>query len=174
MVPTALYFKSPGITSQFLLGQTYYLEFNRQLDGLFRMEVSIVLLNLLQAVSPCKDLVRFTTHLGIYLFRRIFFPLLGDQPIAAAHVTENLHAGFELFQVRSGEGIKPLHRNGLTPSGSREAVGIEVQQTVDLCRSDKGQEIRRNAEKLKVKFMKAWEEDGTARQEIRKFLHTYA
>ena len=107
-------------------------------------------------------------------FRRIFFPLLGDQPIAAAHVTENLHAGFELFQVRSGEGIKPLHRNGLTPSGSREAVGIEVQQTVDLCRSDKGQEIRRNAEKLKVKFMKAWEEDGTARQEIRKFLHTYA
>ena len=65
MVPTALYFKSPGITSQFLLGQTYYLEFNRQLDGLFRMEVSIVLLNLLQAVSPCKDLVRFTTHLGI-------------------------------------------------------------------------------------------------------------
>ena len=104
---------------------------------------------------------------------RIFFPILGDQPVAAAHVSENLHAGFELFQVRSGDGLKPLHRNGLTPAGSREAVGIEVRQTIDLCRSEKGQEIRNNAEKLKVEFANAWEEDGAAREEIRKFLHKY-
>ena len=109
-----------------------------------------------------------------FFFRRIFFPLLGDQPVAAAHVTENLYAGLELFQVRSGKGLKPIHRNGITPAGTREAVGIEVRQTVDLCRSEKGREIRSNAEKLKVKFAKAWEEDGAARQEIRKFLHKYA
>jgi hypothetical protein len=108
-------------------------------------------------------------------FCRIFFPLQGDQPVAAAHVTENLHAGFELFQVRSGEGLlKPLHRNGITPAGSREAVGIEVRQIIDQCRSEKGQEIRSNAEKLKVKFAKAWEEDGVAKQEMRKFLRKYA
>ena len=106
---------------------------------------------------------------------RIFFPLVGDQPVNAAHITENLHAGFELFQVRSGDGLKPLHRNGLTPAGSREAVGIEVRQAIDLCRSEKGQEMRRNAEKLKVQFAKAWEEeDGVARQEIRRFLNKYA
>ena len=106
---------------------------------------------------------------------RIFFPLIGDQPVAAAHVTENLHAGFELFQVRSGEeGLKPLYRNGLTPAGSREAVGIEVRHIIDQCRSEKGQEIRSNAEKLKVKFAKAWEEDGAARQEFREFLHKYS
>ena len=99
---------------------------------------------------------------------------MGDQPAAAAHVSENLHAGFELFQVRSGEsGLKPLHRNGLTPAGSREAVGIEVRHTIDLCQSEEGQEVRSNAEKLKVKFANAWEEDGLARQEIRKFLHKY-
>ena len=102
------------------------------------------------------------------------FPLIGDQPFAAAHITENLHAGFELFQVRSGKGLKPIYRNGLTPVGSREAVGIEVRQTIDLCRSEKGREVRRNAEKLKVKFAKAWEEDGVASQEIRKFLLKYA
>ena len=102
------------------------------------------------------------------------FPHLGDQPVAAAHVTENLHAGFELFQVRSGNGLKPIYRNGLTPAGSREAVGIEVRQTIDLCRGEKGQEIRDNAEKLKAKFAKSWEEDGAARQEIRKFLDKYA
>ena len=56
-----------------------------------------------------------------------------DEPISAAHVVENLHSGFELFQIRSGEGLKPLHRNGLTPAGSREDVGIEVRETIDLC-----------------------------------------
>ena len=136
-----------------------------------------MLLNLLRAVSPCEHfppILQFIFKNFTLFFCRIFFPLVGDQPIAAAHVTENIHAGFELFQVRSGEGLKTLHRNGITPAGSREAVGIEVRQTIDLCRSDKGQEIRSNAEKLKVKFAKAWEEDGVTRQEIRKFLHKYA
>ena len=173
MVPTAIYFKSPGITSQLLLVQGQYLEFLRQLDGSLRMEVLIVLLNLLRAVFPCKDFFSILQlFLNLISFVRIFFPIIADQPVAAVHVTENLHAGFELFQVRSGESLKPMHRNGLTPTGSREAVGIEVRQTVDLCRSEKGQEIRSNAEKLKVEFAKAWE-DGSARQEIRKFLHKY-
>ena len=61
----------------------------------------------------------------------------------------------------------------MTPAGSRDAVGIEVRQTIDLCRGDKGQEIRSNAEKLKVKLAKEWEEDGAARLEIRKFLQKY-
>ena len=99
---------------------------------------------------------------------------MGDQPVVAAHVTENLHAGFELFQVRSGKGLKPIYRNGLTPAGSREAVGIEVRETIDLCRSEKGQEIRSNAEKLKEKFAKVWDDDGAARQEILNFLDKYA
>ena len=69
MVPTAIYIKSPGIiTSQLLLIQAQYLEFRRRLDGLFRMEALIVLLNLLRVVSPCKYFLQFTTLLGIYLF----------------------------------------------------------------------------------------------------------
>ena len=96
-----------------------------------------------------------------------------DQPAAAAHLTENLDVAFELFQVRTGNGLKPLARNGIAAEGTREAVGIEIRLTIDLCRSEKGQEMRRNAEQLKVKFAKAWEDDGTARQEIRKFLHKY-
>ena len=140
------------------------------------MEVLTVFPNPLRAVSPCKDSSFDLQLILVYnpFFCRIFFPLVGDQPVAAAHVTVNLHAAFELFQVRSGEGLKPLHRNGLTPAGSREAVGIEVRQTIDLCRSDKGQEIRSNAEKLKIKFAKAWEEGGAARREIRNFLHKYS
>ena len=66
-----------------------------------------------------------------------------------------------------------MYRNGITPAGTCEAVGIEVRQTIDLCRGEKGQEIRSNVEKLKVEFSKAWKENGAAKQEIRNFLNKY-
>ena len=75
--------------------------------------------------------------------------------------------------MRTGDGLKPLARNGLAAVGTREAVGIEIRQTIDLCRSEKGQVMRNNAEHLKLKFLKAWDDDGIAKQEIRKFLHKY-
>jgi hypothetical protein len=108
-----------------------------------------------------------------FFFLRICWPFAADQPTAAVHLSENLNVAFELFQVRTGDGLKPLHRNGLTPTGTREAVGIEIRQTIDSCRGEKGQEMRSNAEKFKVKYAKAWEEDGIARREVRKFLHKY-
>ena len=137
------------------------------------MVVLMVSLNLLGAVFLCKvssDLYNSSRRLP---FRRICWPISADQPAAAAHLTENLNVAFELFQVRTGNGLKPLARNGLVAEGTREAVGIEIRQTIDLCRSEKGQVMRSNAEQLKLKFAKAWEDDGTARQEIRKFLHKY-
>ena len=106
-------------------------------------------------------------------FLRISWPITADQPAAAAHLTENLNVAFELFQVRNGNGLKPLARNGVAAEGTREAVGTEIRQTIELCRSEKGQVMRSNAEQLKVKFTRAWEDDGTARQEIRNFLHKY-
>ena len=134
--------------------------------------VLIALPNLLGAASPCK-ILQFTIQCLHLLFRRICWPFNSDQPIGAAHLTENLNVAFELFQVRTGEGLKLIHRNGLTPQGTRAAVGIELRHTIDLCHSEKGQELRRNAEKFRVMFMKAWEEDGAARREIRKFLYKY-
>jgi hypothetical protein len=67
MVPTAIYFKSPGILHPIVV-QAQCLESHRLLDGSLRMEVLTVLLNLLRAVSPCKNFLRFTTHLCTYLF----------------------------------------------------------------------------------------------------------
>ena len=133
----------------------------------------MVLLNLLGAASLCRVLLRFTTHLGTYPFRRICWPISADQPAAAAHLTENLNEAFELFQVRTGGGLKPVARNGIVAEGTREAVGIEIRQTIDLSRSEKGQEMRSNAQQLKVKFAQTWEENGMVRQEIRQFLHKY-
>ena len=57
MVPTAIYLKSSGIIFQLLLVQIQILKnkFYRRLDGSLRMEVLIVLPNLLRAVFPCKE-----------------------------------------------------------------------------------------------------------------------
>jgi len=103
----------------------------------------------------------------------ICWPIAADQPSSAAHLTENLNVAFELFQVRTGNGLKPLARNGIAAEGARVAMGVEIRQTIDLCRSEKGHEKRNNAEKLKRNFAQAWEEDGLSRQEIRKILRKY-
>ena len=133
----------------------------------------MALMNLLGAASLCK-ILQFTIQRLHLLFRRICWPFNSDQPIGAAHLTENLNVAFELFQVRTGEGLNlPIHRNGLTPQGTRAAVGIELRQIIDLCHSEKGQELRRNAEKFRVMFMKAWEEDGAAKREMRNFLYKF-
>jgi len=103
----------------------------------------------------------------------ICWPISADQPAAAVHLTQNLNVAFELFQVRTGGGLKPLARNGFVPKGTREAVGVEIRETIDLSRSEKGQEMRSIAKQLKVKFAQTWEENGMGRQEIRKFLDKY-
>ena len=149
--------------------------FYRQPDGSFPTVVLIALLNLLGVVSLCNVFLWFITNSYWYLpfFRRICWPITADQPAVSAHITENLNVAVELFQVRTGEGLKPLARNGRAAEGTREAVGIEIRQTIDLCRSEKGREMKSNAEQLKVKFAQTWEEDGMARQEVRKFLQKY-
>ena len=178
MVTTAIRFKSPGIIYRYLscpgsiLTMTWKF-FYRQPDGSLPTVVLMVLLNLLGAVSLCKVFLRFITHLVIHPFCRICWPISADQPAAAAHLSENLNVAFELIQVRTGDGLKPLARNGVAAEGTREAVGIEIRQTIDLCRSEKGREMKSNAEQIKVKFAQSWEEDGVARQEIRKFLDKY-
>ena len=138
------------------------------------MLVLIALMNLLGAASPCKILKLYTIHCWHLPFRRICWPFNLDQLIGSAHLTENLNVAFELFQMRTGEGLNlPIHRNGLTPQGTRTAVGIEIWQSIDLCHSEKGRKLTKNAEKFRVMFMKACDEDGAARREIRNFLYKY-
>lgn len=104
---------------------------------------------------------------------RICWPFSADQPTAAAHVTENLKAAFELFEVRTGLGLQPIHRTGQTPKGTREAVGEEIRRVLDAARGEKGKELRKNAERLKGEFAAAWEEGGTAKNALREFLEKY-
>jgi hypothetical protein len=71
-----------------------------------------------------------------------------------------------------GFDIVQMGKLGLKFRNKHEAAaGIEIRRTVDLCRSEKGQEKRNNAEKFKA--AQTWEEDGMGKQKIRRFLRKY-
>ncbi|KAG6831438.1 hypothetical protein H0H92_010651 [Tricholoma furcatifolium] len=103
----------------------------------------------------------------------ICWPFDADQPAAAAHISENLKAGFELYEVRTGLGLKPLHRTGRAPEGTREAVGREIRDVLDSCRAEEGEERRRSAQRIQAELHAAWKDDGPAKASLRDFLQRF-
>ncbi len=78
---------------------------------------------------------------------------------------------FELVEVRTGHGLKPLHRiGGRKPEGTRAAVGREMREVIDAMRGEAGQELRRNAEAVKAEMQKSWDKGGSAEKELRLLL----
>jgi len=80
---------------------------------------------------------------------------------------------FELIEVRTGEGLKPLLRNGRAPSGTLRAVRNEMEEIIGECRGEKGKKLRRNAIKLRIAFKEAWEEEGSAKQDLTSLLNCF-
>ena len=73
--------------------------------------------------------------------------------------------------MRTGEhGLRPLLRNGRAAKGTREAVGVEIREIIDAARGPRGEQLRKNAQEMQVKFSGAWKEDGSSRKELLKFI----
>ncbi|KAJ7233496.1 hypothetical protein C8J57DRAFT_1577725 [Mycena rebaudengoi] len=85
-----------------------------------------------------------------------------NQPEAALHLTHNLSVAFNLIEVRTGKGLLPLI-SGRVPQGTRAAVGSEIRGVIDDCRGSVGEEKRRNAQRMRAEYARAWEEGGSAR-----------
>lgn len=103
----------------------------------------------------------------ITLSFRICWPIDGDQPVLSVQAAHTLRVAFELMEVRTGHGLKPLHRlGGRKPGGSRAAVGREMREVIDATRGEAGQELRRNAEAVKAEMQKSWDEGGAAKKEL--------
>jgi len=90
----------------------------------------------------------------------ITWPLDVDQPGTSAYLTLMLDVAFELVEVRTGLGLRPLHR-GVRPTGTDEAVAAEMRHLLEhLVCGDEGQRKRRNAQGWRDKLDGNWHKGG--------------
>jgi hypothetical protein len=74
-----------------------------------------------------------------------------------------------MVEVRTGQGLKPLYR-GAHPTGTNEAVAAEARDILQRARGLEGERKRHNAESMRYKWKKEWEEGGEALNDLRRFL----
>ena len=100
---------------------------------------------------------------------RILWPLCGDQPLNAVHVTDTLQIGYELLEVRSGHGLKRIYRNGYTPEGTLETVQAEAREVLAKAFGQDGAEKRKRLEGLRKTIIREWE-DGMSKRDVTAFV----
>ncbi|KAI0745133.1 UDP-Glycosyltransferase/glycogen phosphorylase [Earliella scabrosa] len=101
---------------------------------------------------------------------QIFWPFTADQPLNAIHMTDNLQVAYELLEVRSGDGLKPIYRTGYTPKGTVEAVKAEAREIFAKAFGEDGAEKRARLQELRKKVTSEWEDGGSSRRDICMFL----
>ncbi|KJA16630.1 glycosyltransferase family 1 protein [Hypholoma sublateritium FD-334 SS-4] len=101
----------------------------------------------------------------------ICWPIEGDQVVTSVHASVNLGVGFELIEVRSGDGLKPIHRlGGRAPKGTRAAMAAEIREVLDSARGEAGAQMRTRAEEMRNELKNSWVEGGIARTELQAFV----
>lgn len=79
------------------------------------------------------------------------------------------NVGYELFEVRTGPGLKPIHRlKDWTPTGTLEAVRREFNEVLTKARGADGEEKRKNAQRIQKALAKSWAKDGESWKEVKK------
>ena len=68
--------------------------------------------------------------------------------------------------------MKPIHRLGRPPIGTLEAVREEAHDILKKAFGEDGARKRANLKLLSQKIRKAWEDDGIAKRELRRFIAT--
>lgn len=101
---------------------------------------------------------------------RILWPFGADQPHNAVHISENLKIGYELLEVRTGHGLKPIFRTGYTPVGSIEAIKREAREVLAKAFGEDGARKRDQLQVLRQSVNREWEQGGTSLRNAEHFL----
>ena len=100
----------------------------------------------------------------------ICWPFGAEQPVNALHITHNLDVAYELFEVRSGHGLKPLHRTAAAPIATEESLRAEANEVLERAFGEDGARKRANVAKLSAAFKEMWSEQGPSRLALVRFL----
>ena len=100
---------------------------------------------------------------------RICWPFDGDQPSNAAHISWMHAVGYELFEVRNGNGLLPIRRLGnKRPTGTIEATRKEFRTIINLAFGYDGDLKRSKAQWFAEQFARSWEKDGSSTLELKR------
>ncbi|KAG8854670.1 hypothetical protein FRB96_007355 [Tulasnella sp. 330] len=99
----------------------------------------------------------------------VFWPIIGDQVDHAAYMSQVLDCGWELVQVRTGEGAQRPLRGGKV-EGTPDAVAAELRQVLVELESKVGERRRKNLQVLRQKSLEAVADGGEAQKGIQDLL----
>ncbi|PAV16812.1 UDP-Glycosyltransferase glycogen phosphorylase [Pyrrhoderma noxium] len=84
-------------------------------------------------------------------------PFDADQPMNAASLTSTHDVAYELFELRSGEGLRPIHRLGnRSPEGTVDSAQREFRDVLAKARGDDGARKRANIRALQSQLKEHW------------------
>ncbi|KAF8605587.1 hypothetical protein BDV93DRAFT_521432 [Ceratobasidium sp. AG-I] len=97
-------------------------------------------------------------------------PFAGDQPTNALQVATQNDCGFELIQIRTGpaKNIAYQPHTDAVVSGTDEAVREEIRRILQLSRSPKGRQQRRNIKALGTVVLKSLAKDGSGSKDMQR------
>ena len=90
---------------------------------------------------------------------------------AAIGFIYDLVNGYEPFNIRSWQGLRPIHRlSDVSSVGTLESMRDELKDIPHWARGEDSAVKRANAKIMKARFAKAWERDGEAWVEIKRIV----
>ena len=88
------------------------------------------------------------------------------------HLSETLDVGYELLEVRTGHGRKPILRTGHAPVGTIDAVRREARDVLAKAFGADGAKKREKVMELRQRILGEWKEDGASRTDVLAFLES--
>lgn len=77
--------------------------------------------------------------------------------------------GYELFEIRSGYGLLPIHRlGGRVPTATVESVQAEIRDVLAKARGEDGKKKRENVLKFREALAASWKTGGESWKELEK------
>ena len=77
---------------------------------------------------------------------------------------------YELLEVRTGNGLKPIYRTGKAPTGTPEAVRAEAREVLEKAFGEDGAKKRENLQALRKSVTREWEDGGASKRDVSLFL----
>ncbi len=74
--------------------------------------------------------------------------------------------------MRTGNGLRPIYRNGFRPVGTIDALKEEVRAVLKKAFGEDGKEKRARLEEVRKCVTGAWEEGGSSLRDVSAFLQS--